>query len=759
MELFGKRYFFFAGLIFLAFSGLSFYFSGIKIFVVFSVALLIFALILKKNGRSGQNLRTAVLLFLALAALGTANTGRLLLLNRVRVEKYTGVHEVRAYVLEVEYDYPYGGEYLVRAEKIDGEGTLMDLVFVTSSETELARGDIFECEMILLPLGEYEDYELLRNGDESSYPLCATVSSGAEINYLEREWRLRTFFFDLNADLSARLRVKLGPSAGPLASALLLGNRELLDASVLRDFRRAGVYHMLALSGMHVALLVGALELFLKRLGAGRKIRIAVCAALCLAYVALTGFLLSACRAMLMLFMLYLSFVVKRVNDPLTSLVAAVSLIVLISPASVLDVGLALSFLSTFGIICATMIRAKLDFFKPDPRRDSLVKRVIRRLAFAALSSLCVLVATLPVLASVFGEVSLATFFTNLFMGTLCEIFMILAIFVLLTNPFPMLCDMLANIARDVGGAMTESAALISDIRGVVFSLSYPFVEAISWCLLISSLILLAVRLPKKRICAIPCALALVLVCTSAACFELSRAESVTSEFIAGDELVLSSAGGVYICDASDGNADSLTSAVRLAKENCFTEIDGVVLCRYRSKHAVTLKALAAKYKIRRVLAPMPQNKKEGALMRTLVDNLSTYGVEVYIYENREAVSLLGGELVVSERGYSVGLASPGYALTYARGESRVTLIEPKFFTTYVSDSGQFDDYVAHSDVIIVGSDGGGIKENFELYGMLGEECEVYFADFDTFVLSDYADYLGKRKIYFDTRYKKIVLK
>ena len=63
---------------------------------------------------------------------------------------------------------------------------------------------------------------------------------------------------------------------------------------------------------------------------------------------------------MLMLWVMYLSLLLQRKRDVLTSLFVAVTIVVLLKPSAVLDVGLQLSFLSTFGVICSSVICKKL---------------------------------------------------------------------------------------------------------------------------------------------------------------------------------------------------------------------------------------------------------------------------------------------------------------------------------------------------------------------------------------------------------------
>jgi competence protein ComEC len=70
----------------------------------------------------------------------------------------------------------------------------------------------------------------------------------------------------INYALSSILTQSIDSEEGNLASALLLGNKNLLSDTVQRDFRRAGASHILALSGLHMSIIMGLAMLIMKRL-------------------------------------------------------------------------------------------------------------------------------------------------------------------------------------------------------------------------------------------------------------------------------------------------------------------------------------------------------------------------------------------------------------------------------------------------------------------------------------------------------------
>ena len=761
MRLLSKRFFAWFSLIFLVFSGISFDFKNLIFLCAFCILLVTSWAILRKKSKKAQNLNVIAIGLLFAALLGAFTSCGFVFVNNKKMEKLCGEHYLEGYILEVSSSEEYASEYILRVEKLNCENEKFDLILVAEYNPELERGDFVAFEGEIIKTESYRNAICLRNNNAYDYPLACVIKSNAEIEFAENEFRIPLIFSNLNSKLSATLRATLGSENGSLASALLLGNRDLLSDNTLRDFKRAGVYHLLALSGLHVAILIGILEWILKKCLVPTKFRIILLGIISLFYIALTGFALSACRSMLMLWVMYLSLILQRKRDVLTSLFVAVTVIVLIKPSAVLDVGLQLSFLSTFGVICSSVICKKLRLlnFKFDKTFLGFLKSLACKCAIVGISSLCVFICTLPLIMICFGEVSLATFVSNLFIGVVCEVFMILALLTLVFSNVLFVYPIFSFLAGLVGNSMTSIVSAIADTENVMLSLFYPMTSLLVWGLFIAFMIMMIVRIGRKWTIFIPSSIFAILMCITVLLYNGLRADFVRAEYYLGDGMVLSSNEGAYILDMSDGTFGNIYEGVGLAKENCFTEIEGVVLTHYHSDHIFSLKRMAMTFKIHSVFLPMPQNEKEDLNMRSIVRVLSEEGVQAYIYNANECLNILSGELVLSDRAYTGNYAHPSYALSYRNGEGRITYIGKPYFNTYLEESRAFSEYVNESDYLIVGSDGRDVKENFEIFTYLKDECETSFADVETFLLSDYEMFMDWMKIYIDVNYKKYDLK
>ncbi len=150
--------------------------------------------------------------------------------------------------------------------------------------------------------------------------------------------------------LQRRLR-SLFPRQAPLAEALLLARREGLDPSVRDAFAGAGLSHVLAISGLHVAILAGLVLLIAGMAGAPKNAAAGAAVALTAAYMGLLGAPYSAVRATVQISLLLAARVLQRPARPLGLLAAAALILLVADPAAIFNAGFQLSFAALAGII------------------------------------------------------------------------------------------------------------------------------------------------------------------------------------------------------------------------------------------------------------------------------------------------------------------------------------------------------------------------------------------------------------------------
>ncbi len=144
---------------------------------------------------------------------------------------------------------------------------------------------------------------------------------------------------------------ELFPAHASLVDALVLGRRESLSDFVRDRFARAGIAHILAISGLHVGLIGGALLLATRAAGLPWRVAGGATIALVALYLAMIGAPASALRAGVMISLGLLGLMLQRPFSPYPVVAVAALAILLFRPGEILSPGFQLSFLGVLGIL------------------------------------------------------------------------------------------------------------------------------------------------------------------------------------------------------------------------------------------------------------------------------------------------------------------------------------------------------------------------------------------------------------------------
>lgn len=198
------------------------------------------------------------------------------------------------------------------------------------------------------------------------------------------------------------------PQAAGIASALILGERADLSASVISAYSGAGVMHVLSVSGMHVALVLALLAYLLQIMDQNRTLKIAKAMIILAAvwfYALLTGLSPSVCRASVMISFVIVGKMLRRDTNLANSLTTSAVLLLLYDPYLLEDAGFQLSYLAVAGIaIFYPVIYSSINF------RSDLARRIWACIAISVSAEL----ATFPLTLYYFDQFPLYFLLGNL---------------------------------------------------------------------------------------------------------------------------------------------------------------------------------------------------------------------------------------------------------------------------------------------------------------------------------------------------------
>ncbi len=207
----------------------------------------------------------------------------------------------------------------------------------------------------------------------------------------------------INAHANPFLRLKLlaeerldavFKDGSALPKALLTGSRDGISEETKESFRLAGIAHLLAISGLHISLLVYALSWTFTKLKMPRGVINFIILLFLAFYCVFLNFSSSVVRASIMAAALILGKTARRRRDTLTSLSLAFLIILVFKPLELFNAGFQLSFLAVSGI--ALSVNSVRYFLRHRPYRK------IHNVCFAYGVSLGAALFTLPVTANAF---------------------------------------------------------------------------------------------------------------------------------------------------------------------------------------------------------------------------------------------------------------------------------------------------------------------------------------------------------------------
>lgn len=145
-----------------------------------------------------------------------------------------------------------------------------------------------------------------------------------------------------------------------ILSAMILGDKSYIDKEIRTIYQMNGIAHILAISGLHIALISEALYFLFISLTKRRRLAAFLTMVLLLIYGFLTGFAEATLRAVIMMGVIMLGRMAKRSADSFTSLSLALFISVLIWPYSLSSAGLIMSYLSVLSVIVSSDIYKRI---------------------------------------------------------------------------------------------------------------------------------------------------------------------------------------------------------------------------------------------------------------------------------------------------------------------------------------------------------------------------------------------------------------
>lgn len=690
-------------------------------------------------------------------------------------EKYHGEEsDITASVTERRHSGESYSVYGIRIRSIGGKAVSINAVLECTYAADIQPGDIIGGKVRFDSLdelyGSYAEKSLLADG----YKILAT-DVGDDTNGLaiigKDKPSLKIFADQINTRLCAKLNSGFGKTAGGIAGALFLGNRDGISDTTARDFRRSGTSHILALSGMHTSLILGIAAYLLSKLGIfgiGRKVQTILLCLIAPAYLILTGCSVSALRSVIMVSAMYVAYLIGGKGDTVTNLFLAGALILGISPEAVCDVSFWLSFCATFGIVTGNEVLAPLfEKLRGFAANHHFLKFPVY--IFSAISvSVCANIAVMFLMWMYFGELALMAPVSTLIVSPLAYMIIVLTVVYLFLSWVPVLSGVICFAVSKLSTLMLGVTSGISDLDFATVSFGDKLTGTVILSMTVLLVVLMTIKLKHRILMILPPAIAaaamiVIIICRGFA----SGTDMIYLHTTKSEMLVISSTHQNIICDISDGSYTHFNKAANVLSGEYRTVTDVIILTHYHKKHITSISKYSSDNIVRELLLPEPMNESEREIMNSIIKLAKERSIKIQLYSLDSNVDLSNDLIISVKREYIKRSTHPVISINAYGKDNTVCYVGASASETAKETSDKIASDVSGADYLILGSHGPKIKNPYS-FDISSDSCnikEILFANNDTVIYAalndtEFGNYINIRKpaLIFGAEYRRIVL-
>ena len=166
----------------------------------------------------------------------------------------------------------------------------------------------------------------------------------------DRFYKIAEGLYQLRRKAGSKVDALLPEQEASVMKTMLLGEKGILDEEIKGLYQRNGIAHILAISGLHISMIGMGLYQLLRRAGLKIKLSAILASMIIVLYGMMTGFAVSAIRAIAMFLLQMLAQILGRTYDRITALAVAAVLVLVEQPLYLFHSGFQFSFLCVLGI-------------------------------------------------------------------------------------------------------------------------------------------------------------------------------------------------------------------------------------------------------------------------------------------------------------------------------------------------------------------------------------------------------------------------
>lgn len=309
------------------------------------------------------------------------------------------------------------------------------------------------------------------------------------------ENEIRTFGITKNFDYYLqKIRAKLSSSFAKhnfssnqksILDALLLGQRTFMDTETTSNYSKAGVIHILAISGLHIGILYFFLAFLLKpidKIRNGKYAKLVLIIAILWIFAFITGLPASVTRAVTLFTFISIGNSFKQQNNIFNAVAVSALLLLIFNPNFIFDVGFQLSYAAVISILLFQPFYKKIYFTK---------NKIGVYFIDIVLVSLAAQIGVLPLSLYYFNQLPLLFLVANIVIIPLASFVLIAGMISLMLNfVYEPLAILIGKMISNAINAMNQYISIIAKVEnGIIENISFTEMLTITFYIVIFSFI------------------------------------------------------------------------------------------------------------------------------------------------------------------------------------------------------------------------------------------------------------------------------
>ncbi|QCX40839.1 ComEC family competence protein [Aureibaculum algae] len=259
-----------------------------------------------------------------------------------------------------------------------------------------------------------------------------------------------------------------------IINALLLGQRQEISKEIIENYQNAGAIHILAVSGLHVGIILLLLNFLftpLERLKQGKIIKLSIVVLILWAFAFIAGLSASVIRAVTMFTAVAIALATKKEINTYKTLLISVFFLLLFNPFYLFEVGFQLSYLAVFFIV---WVQPKLyNLWKPKYKVIDYTWQLFT-------VSIAAQLGVLPLSLYYFHQFPGLFFVANLIIIPFLGLILGFGIFVILLALLDILPNFIANVYEEVISILNATVGWIGKQESFLFqNISFTIISTI----------------------------------------------------------------------------------------------------------------------------------------------------------------------------------------------------------------------------------------------------------------------------------------